>query len=207
MPSFLHAQVDSIRHLDKLEIGRKKTEHIQVRNRDSSFTLSIDTLIMKDRATLSFLSAKKVTLKVKHAFIEGKAYITGTDNKNNGSHMDIYMGLDKLKSLYVLTAGRDANNGFKTFPNGNGGNVNFYYLQSAIEPQTDDEKADNYLRVDNRAGGYKVVPQRDLAIVYSQIAAGIRVGNGRLGSTPQGQIYSGSPGRDGKTEIKASSGF
>lgn len=206
-PLLVLGQSDSVMHIAKLEIGKKKTEHIQVRNRDSSLVITIDTLIMKDRATLSFLAAKKVELKVNHAFIEGKAYITGTDSKNNGSNMDIYMGLDKLKALYVLTAGRDANNGFKTFPNGNGGNVNFHYLQSGIAPQTDNEEAANYLQIDNSAGGYRVVPQRDLAIVYSQIAAGIRMGNGRLGSTPQGQIYSGSPGRDGKEEIKAVDGF
>lgn len=202
-PFFVSGQTDSTSYMAKLEIGKKKTEHIQVRNRDSSLVMTIDTLIMKDRATLSFLSAKKVKLKINHAIIEGRGYITGTDNKNNGSNMDIYMGLDKLQSLYILAAGRDANNGFKTFPNGNGGNVNFHYLQSGITPQMEDEDAANYLQIDNRAGGYRVVPQRDLAIVYSQIAAGIRMGNGRLGSTPQGQIYSGSPGRDGKEEIKA----
>lgn len=203
----VRAQGDSVMHIGKLEIGKGKTEHITVRNRDSSLVLDIDTLILKKRSTLSFLAAKKVQLRVKHAVIDGKAYITGADNKNNGSHMDIYMHLSKLGALYILTGGRDANNGFRTFPNGNGGSVRFYYALDGIAPQREDDKAAHYLAIDHRAGGYHVIPQRDLYIVYSQIAMGVRSGGGRLGATPQGQIYSGSPGIDGTAEVKGVQGF
>jgi len=194
-------QDDSVQHVHKLEIGKRKREVFSVHNRDSVLVLNIDTLIMKNKASLSFYGNKKVTLNVKHAEIPDIAYIMGTDSKNNGSDMQIDIRFEQLGALYVLAGGQDANNGTRTFPNGDGGNVVLRYNKSGITPQQEDKDKPNYLRIDTKAGGYRVNPQSDLYNVYSQIRMGIRSGNGRLGGVPQGQIYSGSPGKDGKSEV------
>lgn len=192
---------DSVQHIQKLEIEKKKKRTFAVKQRDSTIVLNIDTLIMKDRATLEFFGKKKVRLNVKYAVIPKEAYIVGTDSKNNGSDMDIDIRFESLGKLYILAGGRDANNGSRTHPNGNGGNVNVRYDQSGLTPQQENKNKTNYLRIDTRAGGYRVNPQTDLYNIYTQIGMGIRTGAGRLGGVPQGQIYSGSPGRDGKSEV------
>lgn len=193
---------DSIQHIQKLEIAKKKKKTFSTKRQDSTLVLTIDTLIMKDRATLEFFGKKKVKLLVKYAEIPKQGYIVGSDSKNNGTDMDIDIRFEHLGSLYVLVGGRDANNGSRTYPNGNGGNVNFRYDQSGINPQQENKEEVAYLRIDTKAGGYRVNPQTDLYNIYSQIGTGIRSGGGRLGGVPQGQIYSGSPGKDGKSEVK-----
>ncbi|QNL50024.1 hypothetical protein H8S90_25635 [Olivibacter sp. SDN3] len=192
---------DSVQYIQKLEIDKRKKKTFAVKQRDSTMLLTIDTLIMKDRATLEFFGKKKVQLTVKHAEIPEEAYIVGTDSKNNGSDMDIDIRFERLGKLYILAGGRDANNGSRTHPNGNGGNVKVRYDQSGIIPQQENKHKTGYLKIDTRAGGYRVNPQTDLYNIYTQIGMGIRSGAGRLGGVPQGQIYSGSPGRDGKSEI------
>src|SRR5690606_38946628 len=195
------AQSDSVQHIPRLEIKKKKNYIIN--KGDSSITVIIDTLIMHDRARLEFFGKTDVRLEVRHAVISKDAYIAATDGKNNASNIDITMKFEKLGGLYVLAGGRDAQNGSRTFPNGNGGNVVFNYVAGGIVPQTDDRKADHYLRIDTRAGGYAVNARSDLYNIYSRIGGGMRP----LGQLPQGQVYSGSPGRDGKSEIKEVSGF
>lgn len=190
------AQADAITHISKLEVKKKKREHIT--GSDSTQHVVIDTLIMHDKASLQFFGKKHVTLEVKHAIIPKKAYISATDGKNNGSNMDIIIRFDELGSLFVLAGGRDANNGSRTFPNGNGGEVTLSYLSDGVEPQTADEKTEGYLEVDTKAGGYSVNSRSDLYNIYSRIGRGSRP----LGQLPQGQIYSGSPGIDGSSEIK-----
>ncbi len=192
-------KTDTLQHIGKLEIAKKKTESFSG-NRDSSLTLVIDTLIMNDRAQLQFFGLKKVTLRVGYAQIGDRAYISGTDGKNNGSNMQIDANFTTLGSLFVLVGGWDANNGTKTFPNGNGGNVSLTYAASGIKPQTTDKKAKGYLLIDTKAGGYRVNPQSDLRNIYSQIRMG-SVGR-PLGALPQGQVYSGSPGMDGKSSVE-----
>lgn len=195
-------QQDSVQHIQKLEIAKKKKKTFTTRQQDSTLVLTIDTLVMKDRATLEFFGKKKVKLQVKYAEIPKQAYIIGSDSKNNGTHMDIDIRFEQLGSLYVLAGGRDANNGTRTYPNGNGGNVHFRYNQAGIHPQQENKDGGAFLRIDTRAGGYRVNPQTDLYNIYSQIGMGIRSGGGRLGAVPQGQIYSGSPGKDGKSEVE-----
>jgi len=203
MGSALGTEQDSVQYIQKVEIGKKKRKTFQVNNRDSVLVLTIDTLIMKDKASLSFYGNKKVTLKVNYAEIPDQAYIIGTDSKNNGSNMDIQMHLEKLGKLYVMAGGLDANNGTRTYPNGNGGKVTFRYDRNGVLPQQEDKDKPGYLHIHTKAGGYRVNPQSDLYNVYSQIRMGVRAGNGRLGGVPQGQIYSGSPGKDGKSEVVA----
>ncbi|WP_245747585.1 hypothetical protein [Parapedobacter koreensis] len=187
-------------HIQKLEIGKKKKEVFT--SRDSSLVLHIDTLIMKDRSQLVFYGKKDVKLHVAHAEIDKRGYLFGTDGKNNGTDFEIDMRLERLGALYVLAGGQDAhNNGSRTYPNGNGGNVHFVYDSGGIVPQTDDKKAPHYVQIDTRAGGYRVNPQNDLNNIYSLINMGAA---GRpLGSLAQGRVYSGSPGRDGKSTVKA----
>lgn len=195
------AQSVPIEHITKLEIEKKKRERIS--SSDSTQHIVIDTLIMHDRSSLQFYGKKKVTLEVKHAIIPKKAYITATDGKNNGSDMDITIRFDELGSLFVLAGGRDANNGSRTFPNGNGGEVSFNYLNDGIKPQTTDERKKEYLKVDTKAGGYSVNARNDLYNIYSRIGGGSRP----LGQLPQGQVFSGSPGVDGTSEVNQLSSF
>lgn len=195
------AQTDSIQHFSKLEISKKKSKSFS--GRDSTLILTIDTLVMNDRSKMIFYGKKKVELRVRHAIIGKDALIYGTDGKNNGSNMDISIRFDNLGSLMVSAAGLDAQNGTKTFPNGNGGKVNLSYLSSGIAPQQIDKKENAYLSIDTKAGGYSVNAQSDIRNILSRIGRGTRP----LGQLPQGQVYSGSPGIDGKSEVKAISDF
>ena len=195
------AQSDSIQHLSKLEINKKKSEVFS--GRDSTLTLTIDTLVMKDRSRLVFYGKKKVNLKIKHAIIGKNAFIFGTDSKNNGSDMDITIRFDELESLMVSSAGLDANNGSKTFPNGNGGKISIKYLSDGIAPQQVDKNRTAYLSIDTEAGGYSVNAQSDIRNILSRIGTGSRP----LGGLPQGQVYSGSAGMDGKSDVIAVNEF
>jgi len=188
-------------HIGTLSIGKKKKEVVSG-GRDSSLVVRIDTLIMADRSQLVFYGKKDVKLDIGHAEIDKRAYIFGTDGKNNGTDFDIHTRFEKLGALYVLAGGQDArNNGSRTFPNGDGGDVNFTYDSKGIVPQTEDKKFDHYLQIDTRAGGYRVNPQSDISRIYSLIDMGAP---GRpLSNLSQGQVYSGTPGRDGKSTVKA----
>jgi hypothetical protein len=187
-------------HIQTLEVGRKKKETFG--GKDSSLVVHIDTLIMNDRAQLVFFGKKDVKLTVGHAVIDKRGYIFGTDGKNNGTDFDIDVRFEKLGQLYVLAAGHDANNnGSRTFPNGDGGDVTLIYDSTGVVPQTADRRAPHYLRIDTRAGGYRVNAQTDLNNIYSLINRGTP---GRpLGNLAQGRVYSGSPGKDGKSTVKA----
>ncbi|MVZ60953.1 hypothetical protein [Sphingobacterium humi] len=191
------AQAQQVEHIQKLEIAKKKRKSIG--GRDSTVVIRIDTLIMKDQAKLEFFGKKDVKLEIGHAIIGNKAVISGTDGKNNATNFDIKANIQSLGSLYVIARGWDAMNGTKTFPNGDGGEVKFAYASSGIVPQTDNKKGKNYLMVDVQEGGLRGNPTSDLRNIYSQIqtsAPGLR-------GIPQGQVYSGSPGKKGKVEIKA----
>ena len=188
---------DSVQYISKLEIGRKKSKVFS--SRDSSLILIIDTLIMKDKSKLAFYGKKNVSLTVKHAVIGKRAFVFGTDGKNNGTNLLINIGFDQLGSMFISTAGLNASNGFRTFPNGNGGNVKFHYFSSAVIPQFDNKKQKAYIDIETKAGGYNVNPQSEIGNILSQIGTG----NRPLGRLPQGQIYSGSSGVDGSIEIKA----
>jgi len=197
---FIYGQETNTQHISKLVIGKKKKETFA--GRDSTLVLHIDTLVMKDRAQLLFFGKKDVKLTIGHAEIDKRGYIFGTDGKNNGTDFDIDVKFNKLGQLYVLAGGRDANNnGSRTFPNGDGGDVNLVYDSSGIVPQTSDKQAPHYLHLDTRAGGYRVNPQTDLNNIYSLI--NMRSAGRPLGNLAQGQVYSGSPGRDGKSTVEA----
>lgn len=184
-------------HLDKLVLGKKDKKIFN--SRDSSIVLHIDTLIMKDRASLQFFNKKDVKLIVKHAELGARTFFSGIGSKNNASNFDIDINFHKLGSLYVIAKGEDAMNGTRTFPNGDAGNVNIVYDPNGITPQQENKKAKNYLYVDVTPGGLRVIPTAEIGNIYSRIASS----PGGLRGLPQGQIYSGSPGKEGKVTIKA----
>lgn len=190
------AQTD-VQHFDKIVLKKKKKKVFS--NRDSSSVIYIDTLIMSDRSSLQFFGKKDVQLHVKHAEIGDQVFISGQGGLNNASNFDIQINFQKLGSLYVVARGRDAMNGTKTFPNGDAGNVTLVYDTAGIAPQRDDKKAEHYLKVDVTPGGLHVTPSSDLNNIYSRIAQAPR----GLRGLPQGQIYSGSAGKEGKVEIKS----
>ncbi len=183
-------------HFDKLVL--KKKEKKMFSDRDSSSVVYIDTLIMKDKSSLQFFGKKDVKLVVKHAEIDNQTMIMGQGGQNNGSNFDIAVNFQKLGSLYIIARGQDAMNGTKTFPNGDAGNVTLTYDSAGIVPQSTDRKAKNYVLTDVTPGGLHVTPSAELNNIYGMIA---RAPQGLRG-LPQGQIYSGSPGKEGKVVIK-----
>lgn len=195
--SFLNTQAQvNEQHFDKLVLNKKEKKVFS--ERDSSAVIYIDTLIMKDNSSLQFFGKKDVKLIVKHAEIGNKALISGQAGQNNASDFDITINFQKLGSLYVVARGIDAFNGTKTFPNGDAGNVNISYDNEGISPQTTNKKDKNYLFVDVTPGGLHVTPSSEVANIYSRIATSAP----GLRGLPQGQIYSGSPGKEGKITIK-----
>lgn len=186
-------------HFSRIELKRKKKQVFDAVSRDSTLVVYVDTLIMKDRSSLQFYGLKNVKLVVKHAEIDDRAFFSGISGENNASSFDIDIHLAKLGSLYVIARGEDAMNGTKTFPNGDGGDVQFVYSTAGIQPQTTNRKDDRYLHVDAAGGGRATNAYADLNRIYTQI----RTSGGGLRGVPQGQIYSGSPGRDGKVTIRA----
>ena len=195
--SFLSEGYAQEEHISKLELGRKKKKVFN--NRDSTAVIHIDTLIMKDKSSLQFYGKKDVKLVIKHAEIGKGAFISGMGGQNNASNFDIAINLQKLGSLYVIARGEDAMNGTKTFPNGDGGEVNFQYNPKGIIPQTDDKKQANYVYIDVSAGGRAISPVSDLQQIYARIATSAP----GLRGLPQGQVYSVSPGKEGKVLISS----
>lgn len=193
------AQDTREQHITKLILDKKKKESFYNDRRDSTLALYVDTLILKDNASLQFYGLKDVKLVVKHAEIGKKASISGIGTQNNASNFDIQMNIRQLGSLFVAARGIDANNGVRTHPNGDGGNVKFVYHKDGITPQTDNKKAKNYLHIDASAGGRTTNPQAEIRIIMDRASSGMA----RVGGLPQGQVYSGSPGRNGKVTIEA----
>lgn len=193
--SFLSIGYAQEEHIARVELGKKKKKTFN--SRDSSAVIYIDTLIMKDKSSLQFYGKKDVKLVVKHAEIGKNALISGMGGQNNASNFDIDINLQKLGSLYVIARGQDAMNGTKTHPNGDGGTVNFKYDPSGITPQSDEKKQTGYVYIDVSAGGRAINPVTDLNQIYSRIAMSAP----GLRGMPQGQVYSGSPGKEGKATI------
>lgn len=198
--SFLpvEAQVNE-QHFEKLELKKKEKKVFSDRARDSSSTIYIDTLIMKDKSSLQFYGKKDVKIIVKYAEIGNRVFFSGQAGQNNASNFDIDINFQKLGSLYIIARGIDASNGTRTFPNGDAGHVVVTYDQRGITPQTTDRKAQQYMMVDVTEGGLRVTPTSDIGNIYSRIATS----SPGLRGLPQGQIYSGSPGKKGKVEIKS----
>ncbi|HZH55102.1 MAG TPA: hypothetical protein VFD72_05585 [Sphingobacteriaceae bacterium] len=194
-------QPDTIR-LNKLELKRGAKKVFDSKNRDSVLFLQIDTLIMKDRSSLQFFGIKKVNLLVNHAEVGKRVYFSGRSQQNNASDMDISIKFDKLGSLFVMADGYDASNGFRTDPNGDGGNVKFVYSSDGIHPQQQQSKDQNYLHINTLSGGRHVNATADVQRIMDHI----RRSSVGLRGLPQGQVYSGSSGSDGKFEVSARPG-
>ena len=193
----LKAQNETI-NIEKLVIS-KKDKKVFNASRDSAITVYIDTLVMKDKSSLQFYGKKNVKLIVKNAFIDDKAVISGVGAKNNASNFDIDIKFNKLGSFYIIARGQDAVNGMKTNPNGDAGNVTLVYDSNGITPQKENKKSKNYLHIDTTPGGLHIIPTADIANIYSRIASS----PSGLRGIPQGQIYSGSTGKEGKISISS----
>jgi hypothetical protein len=195
--SLVQAQSSQLQ-VSKIAIDSRKSFYFK--EGDSVISVVIDSLIMKDKSQLHFAGKKKVNLTVNFAEIGQGCVISGSDQKNNGAEIKLTVNFKKLNSLYIDVAGQEARSGNRRFDNGNGGNVELSYLASGIKPQTVDKNSSGYLHISNRGGGTRVNPQNDISILLGQI----RNGSGRpLGQLPNGRVYSGNVGSDGKTAIKA----
>jgi hypothetical protein len=168
---------------------------------DSSMTIVIDTLIMKDKSKMFFTNKKDVKLIVHHAVIGKDCVIFGNDGKNNGTNIDLSLNVAELNSLFVNVSGAEANTGNRRYNNGNGGKVVLHYLASGIHPQTHDRKKAYYLSISNKGAGNTVNSNHAVRIIMDQIRRG---SPGRpLTQFPNGRIYSGETGNDGATVIKS----
>lgn len=187
----------NIEHLKKLELN-KKEKKVFNGGRDSSSIIHIDTLIMKDRSSIQFYGKKDIELFVKYAEIGNKTFISGLAGQNNASNFDIKINFQKLGSLSVIARGQDAMNGTRTYPNGDAGNVNIAYDPNGIIPQQTNSKAKNFLSVDATPGGLNSTPQNEVGIIFDRIARS----PARWINLPQGLVYSGSPGKEGKVVVE-----
>lgn len=184
--------------INKLVVdSRKSYDFIQG---DSTTSVIIDTLIMKDKSRLFFVNKKKVSLVVNYAVIGKDCVLEGNDSKNNGTDLNFNVNFAQLNSLFIDVSGKDARSANRHFDNGNGGKVVLNYLASGKKPQTADKKEPAFVSVKNRAGGYTVNPQSDIAVLMGQMRNGS--GGRPLGQLPNGRVYSGSVGRDGTIVIK-----
>ncbi|MBC8053393.1 MAG: hypothetical protein H7Y13_10040 [Sphingobacteriaceae bacterium] len=200
LPLFSLAQSNSsIIKIGKLVLEGRKSFYFS--KGDSSASLIIDTLIMKDKSKLFFTNKKKINLVVNHAQIGKDCVIFGTDGKNNGTDLNLSMNFIALKSLYINVSGEEAKIANRHFDNGNGGQVVLNYVSGGKKPQTTDKRGAGYVSISNKAGGNLVNPQTDMAVIMDRLRNGTA---GRpLGQFPQGRVYSGNMGRDGKATIKA----
>lgn len=190
-------QAQQVEHIPRLVLEKKDKE---VFNRgDSSLVLKIDTLVMHNRSKLEFFGKKDVKLEIGYAEIGENVLITGQDGKNNATDFDIDVHFGELGSLSVIARGIDAFNGTKTHPNGDGGTVNIRYANQGIVPQTEDKKSPHYLNVDVKPGGLRVNPNSEINQIYGRIS----LSSPGLRGLPQGQIYSGSPGKEGTVSLQA----
>jgi hypothetical protein len=198
-PVLSWAQEQSLIKISKLEIDPRRS--YEWTEGDSTLKILIDTLVMNDRSKLVFVGKKAVDLTVNHAQIGKESLIMGDDSKNNGTNLTLNVNFEKLRSLFVDVSGQDARMRNRHYNNGNGGHVVINYLASGVKPQIGDKRTNGYLSVKNQGGGYTVNPQTDIAVIMDRI----RQGNpGRpLGQFPNGRVYSGGVGREGKTAIKA----
>lgn len=186
-------------YLSNLQIKKGKKQVFDEPFKDSILYVEIDTLQMADKSSLQFYGFKEVHLQVNHAVLGKNTYISGIFKENHASDFNLKFHLHKLGSLYVIAQGKDANNGFRTFANGDGGDVVFLYSQSGIIPQTQKRKDRNFLGIQNEGGGKAINPNAEVGRILSQIGTS----GARMGGLPQGQVYSGSAGLDGKTRIEA----
>lgn len=186
-------------NIGKVIVDSKKTFHFT--QGDSSASFIIDTLIMKDKARLVFYAKKQVKLLVKHAVIGKDCLISGNDSKNNGTNIELLINFAQLKSLFIDVSGEDAKVANRHYDNGNGGNLVLSYLESGKKPQISDKRKPGYVSVLSKAGGSLVNPQNDMVVIMDRLRNGTA---GRpLGQFPNGRIYSGNMGTDGKSTIKA----
>ena len=188
-------QIAQAQQISKLLIDSRKVYRFN--SKDSSGTMTIDTLIMKKRSGIQISNKKTFNLTVKHAFIEEECSISGDDNKNNGTNLTLVANFKELKSLTINTSGLDAKISNQRFPNGNGGDVSISYLSTGVIPQTNSKNKPGYLNIVNRGGG-NITTAQDLIPIMGRINTS---SSRPLANLPNGQVFSGATGKEGKTTI------
>ncbi|MBE7175342.1 MAG: hypothetical protein INR69_03015 [Mucilaginibacter polytrichastri] len=192
---------ENVMHIAKLEVPKRKKHMLRANNpKDSTLNVMIDTLIINDKADLQFFEVKKALVTVKHAVIGKQGIISGMDAHNNGTNMELKMRFDAIGSLFIISRGADYQTRPK-FGNGDGGNVKLEYDSSGATPQFDDHRTERYVGVLNPGGGKAVNPWTDMYVIRSRIAMGSGVIGRPLTNLPQGRVYDGTPGTDGKKII------
>lgn len=199
LPAF--AQKPGDRNVQKIEkLVLKKRQKYTFQGRDSMATIVIDTLIMADRSSLLFPGKKELKLVLNYASIGEECLLSGNDGKNNGTSLTLSANFAKLKHLVIDVPGLDAKMSNRKYDNGDGGKVTLNYLAGGIKPQLSDPNKEGYIEINTRAGGYLTNAQTDLYAVYSRLNSGVP---GRpLSQLPNGRVFSGGLGRDGKASVK-----
>jgi len=179
-----------------IQKGKSFTLHTS----DTSGSLLIDTLIMEDRSQIQLWGKTEFTILAKNAYIGHNCLISGQDGQNNGTNFQIQMRLVSLDKLYIVACGRNRQYGNPDYPNGDGGDVHFFYTEDGLIPQTDRPRQNRYLSVNVQGAEGSLNPASDISILKSQINQGGRVGNA-LPGLRQGIVYEASPGENGDFEL------
>ena len=180
-----------------LTAGQKYT----IKNVDSNVHLRIDTLIMKNRSKLIAFGKKNLVLTIKHAIIEDKCVISGSDGHNNGTNIDLRINIIALGSLYINARGLNFREGNPNYIIGKGGNISIHYLGTGLTPQLNRPHQNRYIGINNKGGQGSINPVSDMYVIKSQIADGNLIQGRPLSMLPNGTIFQGSDGLAGKSSV------
>ncbi len=186
--------------LGKLEL--KKNEVYTIRQRDSDIHLRIDTLIMHRGSKIIAAGKKNMVLTAGFASIDTRCSIAGDDGHNNGTNIDLRINFQDLGNLTINTQGKNFRQGNRSHAIGSGGNVTVHYLNAGLAPQTTSAGHDRYLKVMAEGGKGSVDPNSDMYVITSAIRSGSGIAGRPLSNLPQGTVFQGSDGPDGKVHLE-----
>lgn len=187
--------------IGKLEL--KKNQVYMIRQGDSAFHLSIDTLIMHRGSRIIAAGKKDLVLTVAFASIDSRCSIAGDDGHNNGTNIDLRINFQDLGNLVINTQGKNFRQGNRNQAIGRGGNVTVHYLHAGLTPQTTSPGHDRYLKVMAEGGKGSADPNSDLYVINSAIRSGSGIAGRPLSNLPQGTVFQGSDGTDGKVHLES----
>lgn len=184
----------------KLELRKNQVYSIQ--NEDTSGTLAVDTLIMNDHAKIILYGKTEFNILARNAFIGHNCMIIGHDAENNGTDLNIQMCFKSLERLEIRVSGQNRFDSRSEFPNGDGGDVHFFYDSTGEIPQTKFPRRYGYVYVDNLGAQGTDHPETDLEIIHQEIRSGSSIASRPLTGLKSGLIFDVKPGKDGLTEFK-----
>jgi hypothetical protein len=198
----LQFQIVHAQELQYSKLELRKNQVYTIHNQDTSGTLAVDTLIMNDHSKIFLFGKTEFNIIARYAIIGNNCIIIGHDAKNNGTDLNIQMGLVSLGKLKILVEGVNRMEGFRDFPNGDGGDVHFYYSDHGQTPQTDRPRQNRYLFISNSGAQGSNQPEVDLDIIKSEIQMGQSNPARPLTALRQGTVFDVRSGKNGITEIK-----